>query len=440
MSPPCPQCILRVFCTIHHTGPGVLPPSVSPSTEKLVKPAPFIFYQPSWPVTLAKPLVESTREEIHALATKNSSPKTQPPPKHQLDPQPTRDQGAPAKRRRPTNNSTDPLTTPAPALPPTIAATLSASSSLGGGSATQRARHFACEAWYFCKGCNTQAPPVGSNQEQLQAADKDNLEGRVFCLSRRPNPTQFSRLLCLLCWLNNGAWKTWANGDGVTNRLREHLDKHHMDEYCAKCHEEGVVVPALDSELARIADSLPAYTNWRLVEYLAQWVAVDDQAMSVIDRKEFRRVILYASQSPEPLHESDIPHRTKLTAVTSELYQEEMARIKTELAKTLGKVSVTSDLWSDNQLHSFMVVTLHYINSMGDLAEHLYAFRRIRGSHTGANVGRVLYSVLEDAGIANKIGHITLDNASSNDTLMAELETTFNDKRSSFERKLNRIR
>jgi hypothetical protein len=63
---------------------------------------------------------------------------------------------------------------------------------------------------------------------------------------------------------------------------------------------------------------------------------------------------------------------------------------------------VTSDLWSDEKLHSFMAVTVHYINSVGDLAEHLLAFWRIVGQHTGANVGHVLYSVFEDVNLINK--------------------------------------
>ncbi|CAE6365245.1 unnamed protein product [Rhizoctonia solani] len=213
-----------------------------------------------------------------------------------------------------------------------------------------------------------------------------------------------------------------------------------MADYRDKCHEEGVTIPGVSYELSRLADSGPAYSNRGLEEHIAQWTAVDDQAMSVVDRKEFRRTILFASQAPQPLCESDIPHRTKLTKVSSELYREEMTRIKQELAKTLGRVSVTSDLWSDDQLHSFMAVTLHYINSLGDLAEHLYAFRRVRGSHTGVNVGRILFGILEDADLVGKIGHVTLDNASNNDTLMAELEVAFNDKHSPFEKKLNRVR
>jgi hypothetical protein len=50
-----------------------------------------------------------------------------------------------------------------------------------------------------------------------------------------------------------------------------------------------------------------------------------------------------------------------------------------------------------------MAVTLHYINAEGDLAEHLFAFRRIQGCHTGANIGRTLFMILEDAGLANKV-------------------------------------
>lgn len=112
-------------------------------------------------------------------------------------------------------------------------------------------------------------------------------------------------------------------------------------------------------------------------------------------------------------------------------------------------------------LRAFMAVTAHYINSEGELAEHLVAFRRIHGHHTGANVGQVLFSILEDIGITHKVsnlallsfvcfqpisgysvklGHITLDNASNNNTLMQELEEVFVTRGVLFERQSNRIR
>jgi hypothetical protein len=50
-----------------------------------------------------------------------------------------------------------------------------------------------------------------------------------------------------------------------------------------------------------------------------------------------------------------------------------------------------------------MAVTAHYIDADGNLAEHLIAFRRIHGHHTGANVGQALFSVFEEFGIVTKV-------------------------------------
>ncbi|CAE6498419.1 unnamed protein product, partial [Rhizoctonia solani] len=198
-----------------------------------------------------------------------------------------------------------------------------------------------------------------------------------------------------------GRWKTWVNGDGLTTRICEHLDNHHHDEYRDKCQQEGVTIPSLGLTSADNTSNL-VFSPRLLAEYLAQWAALDDQAMSVVERHEFRRILLLCSRAPN-LRDSDIPHRTKLTTVTTELYKAEMIRIKHELNKALGFVSVTSDLWSDEKLHSFMAVTVHYINSLGDLSEHLLAFRQIKGRHTGENVGHVLYSVFEDANLTDKV-------------------------------------
>ena len=74
-----------------------------------------------------------------------------------------------------------------------------------------------------------------------------------------------------------------------------------------------------------------------------------------------------------------------------------------------GRISITSDLWSDDTLRAFMSVTAHYINCDGDLAEHLIAFRRIKGQHTGANIGQALFTVFNDAGILHKVRFLRMN-------------------------------
>ncbi|KAF5347184.1 hypothetical protein D9758_011063 [Tetrapyrgos nigripes] len=55
-----------------------------------------------------------------------------------------------------------------------------------------------------------------------------------------------------------------------------------------------------------------------------------------------------------------------------------------------------------------------------ELRSQLVAFRRIEGSHTGANIAGIFTGVLKDLGAQNSIGMITLDNASNNGTFVQE--------------------
>ncbi|CAE6452410.1 unnamed protein product [Rhizoctonia solani] len=111
-----------------------------------------------------------------------------------------------------------------------------------------------------------------------------------------------------------------------------------------------------------------------------------------------------------------------------------------EIKNSLGEVSLTTDLWSDELLRAFMAVTAHYINSEGNLAEHLIAFRKLDGHHTGANVGQVLFSVIDEMGIVPKMGMVTADNASSNDTMMDELKRAFDSQGIDFDPEAIRLR
>ncbi|CCO37618.1 hypothetical protein BN14_11775 [Rhizoctonia solani AG-1 IB] len=87
-----------------------------------------------------------------------------------------------------------------------------------------------------------------------------------------------------------------------------------------------------------------------------------------------------------------------------------------------------------------MSVTAHFINEQGALVNHLIAFRKINGHHTGANIGHTLFEVLQESGIADKIGYITLDNASNNNTLMQELADLLHAYGTKFNPANNRVR
>lgn len=70
-------------------------------------------------------------------------------------------------------------------------------------------------------------------------------------------------------------------------------------------------------------------------------------------------------------------------------------------------MSLTSDLWSDLNLRSFMAVTAHWMargkTNQLELRSALIAFREVDGCHAGYNLGQYLFDIIQDTGIAHKV-------------------------------------
>lgn len=216
--------------------------------------------------------------------------------------------------------------------------------------------------------------------------------------------------------------------------------------------------------------SLPVF-----YEKLAKWIAVDDQAsvlvhifiaktygyfqsLDVVDCPELRDLLLFIGTE---LDDKDIPHRTKLSEIITTQFKAEYAKMVLEiqvcylafgflrcsysdnLQNALSRVSFTDDIWTRQNLNSHLAITAHYIvkdaNGHLVLKTRLVAFRRMEGSHTGQNIGQLFVQVLKEIGCLHKVsreltysrvltkhpfvqvGMITCDNASNNNTGMAEI-------------------
>ncbi|KDN41816.1 hypothetical protein RSAG8_07187, partial [Rhizoctonia solani AG-8 WAC10335] len=243
---------------------------------------------------------------------------------------------------------------------------------------------------------------------------------------------------CVPCLALFGVTKTWANNSGgVTGTLRDHLVDAHPALYYAKCREKGLKERLTNSD-SDMVDIPPEFTDSGFVDHMLQWIISDDQPMNVVEKEEFRELLIYCGQGR--IRDQDIPHRDKLTAAAWAMYLLEKGKIDNEMKSAQGAISLTSDLWTDTNRRSFMAVTAHYINNSGSLVDQLIAFRKINGHHTGANVGHALFEVLQESGITDKIGYITLDNASNNNTLMEELANSLQAYGAEFDPEKNRIR
>lgn len=88
-------------------------------------------------------------------------------------------------------------------------------------------------------------------------------------------------------------------------------------------------------------------------------------------------------------------------------------------------IYLSFDLWSSPNHRSFLGVVAHWATLEGILKSATIGFCRFQGPHTGSNIAEVLWKILERFEITRKIGYITTDNATNNDTAISELATYF---------------
>ena len=67
-------------------------------------------------------------------------------------------------------------------------------------------------------------------------------------------------------------------------------------------------------------------------------------------------------------------------------------------------------------------------------------FCRFQGPHSGSNIADVIWKILDIFEITRRIGYITTDNTTNNDTTIAQLATNFRNVGIEFNAKESRVR
>ncbi|KAF9607656.1 hypothetical protein IFM89_037889, partial [Coptis chinensis] len=106
-------------------------------------------------------------------------------------------------------------------------------------------------------------------------------------------------------------------------------------------------------------------------------------------------------------------------------FQEEQSALKDILRSVPGKVCLTSDLWTSNQKLGYMCITAHFIIKDWKLHKRVLSFPVLPAPHTGRAISDAMYANLLSWGICDRIGTITLDNASNNDSDVSQLKDKF---------------
>ncbi|CAH9082608.1 unnamed protein product [Cuscuta europaea] len=119
-----------------------------------------------------------------------------------------------------------------------------------------------------------------------------------------------------------------------------------------------------------------------------------------------------------------IPSRMTVVRDVYKLFSDEKKKLQAEIKKQNQRVCLTTDCWTSLQNINYMCLTAHYIDVEWNLCKKVLNFCQI-SSHKGELVGKVIESCLHDWGI-DRVLTITVDNASSNDTMIAFLKRKLN--------------
>ncbi|KAF8574605.1 hypothetical protein K439DRAFT_1624193 [Ramaria rubella] len=179
------------------------------------------------------------------------------------------------------------------------------------------------------------------------------------------------------------------------------------------------------------------------IKHLVNFIVANDPSINVIECCEFHSLLLLLH---EGLKDSNILHRSKLHEEILKAWEHWFAQLKVELQAAIEWISFTVDAWSDDNLQAYLSITSHQIAPHARshqlvMRAEILAFHHIPyDSHSSTSEARIAVEMMDRASIAAKCGHWTLDNVTSNDSFMKELQHILTTCRIPFDVKDNHIR
>jgi hypothetical protein len=154
--------------------------------------------------------------------------------------------------------------------------------------------------------------------------------------------------------------------------------------------------------------------RWR--EDFVSWIAHDNISFEQAASPYLRKVILGGGPNIQHL----LPCARTVRSWLTTTYNERIAEVKTSLARSRSKITVSFDAWSSPNHASLLGVVGHWIDSKRKLRTGLLGLKVLDG-HYGADMADVLLKLIRTYNIEDKIGAFQTDNASNNDTALAVL-------------------
>jgi hypothetical protein len=201
--------------------------------------------------------------------------------------------------------------------------------------------------------------------------------------------------------------------------IRQHADQ------CLINIDSGASGPSKQGRLSFIGSSLTT-SNWiwtfsqeKTQEGLVRMIIQHKYPFSIVEHQGF--IDFMRSAQPSFV----MPGRKTIHNDGIKIFNTMKAQQIQRIAKA-NRIALTTNLWTASDLMGYMVVTAHYINNNWNLIKKIIGFQPLPPPHTGKSIADCVTQTLLDWNAVRKVAFFTLDNASSNNLAISQLQQFLN--------------
>ncbi|WVZ97490.1 hypothetical protein U9M48_043020 [Paspalum notatum var. saurae] len=144
---------------------------------------------------------------------------------------------------------------------------------------------------------------------------------------------------------------------------------------------------------------------------LALMICLHEYPLALVDHAGFRKFCA----AMQPLFK--VPSRNTIRTNIMDMHAVQRESILS------SRVAIITDMWTANhQKKGYMAVIAHFIDDKWELKIFLLRFIYVPAPHTAEVIADVLHGVLVDCHLERKVSTMTLDNCSTNDSMMLKMQ------------------
>jgi BED zinc finger len=208
---------------------------------------------------------------------------------------------------------------------------------------------------------------------------------------------------------------------GPTSTLKRHIQTCGYIKR-AKGKKKGLItLGSCGSDNVAEFTSGGGYDQMKCREIITKMIIAHELSFSFIEYHWFNQLLKYNN----PLYQK--VSRATITRDCIKVVEVEREKMK-KIFKNVDMISLTSDCWTSNQIIGYMCLTAHFVDSDWKMQKRIIGFNELAPPHSGEVISDGILECLIKWGIQDKIGAITLDNASNNDRASVILRNNFQRK------------